>query len=64
MTYVIKEEDQVTESEREYAEQMLYEAILEALKDMGALTAWEAEECRVRNQKRNNLKEIQSNERL
>ena len=51
------EEEQITESERKYAEQMLYETILAALKDMGALTALEAEECRVRYKKRLNLKE-------
>lgn len=62
MTYVILEEDQVTELEREYAELKLYEAILEALGKTSILTADEIQGCRERNQQRMRMKEIENEE--
>lgn len=50
--YVIIEEDQITEQEREYAESMLYEAILVSLKTSGVLSAEQLQDCRIRNQMR------------
>lgn len=58
MTFVVTEEDQVTEQEREYAEMILYEAILMALKDRGFLTAEVVQTCRERNQQRVKMKEL------
>ena len=56
--YVVTEEDQITEQEREYAESMLYEAILATLTASGVLAADETQNCRLRNQKRNKWKEL------
>ncbi|MBQ6235438.1 MAG: hypothetical protein IJK54_05930 [Clostridia bacterium] len=64
MTYVITEEDCITEREREYAERMLYEAILAALKDKGILTAEEAQACRERDLQRWKMKELDNHEEL
>lgn len=58
MTYVITEESPITEQKQTYAEWMLYESVLAALTKIGALTAEEAEECRIRNQKRMRMKGI------
>ena len=55
--YVVTEEDQITEQERDYAEQMLYDAILNYLKDNGVLTAEETQACRERNQMRRRIRE-------
>lgn len=64
MTYVIIEEERITDWEREYAEQMLYEAILGALKDRGILTAEEVQACRERDLQRRKMKELNRHEEL
>lgn len=64
MTYVIIEEERITDREREYAEQMLYEAILGALKDRGILTAEEVQACRERDLQRRKMKELNRHEEL
>lgn len=53
--FVVTEEDQVSEQEKEYAEEKLYEAVLAILKESEILTASEAEECRIRNQKKRKM---------
>lgn len=55
---MVIEEDQITEQEREYAERMLYEAILVSLKTSGVITAEQLQDCRIRNQKRTKEKNL------
>ncbi len=64
MTYVIHEEDRISDWERGYAEHMLYEAILSALKDKGVLTAEEVQACRERDLQRRKIKELNRHEEL
>lgn len=64
MTFVVTEEDQITEQELNYAELMLYESILLALKDKGILMAEEVQACRERDLQRRKMKELNRHEEL
>ena len=60
--YVVTEEDSVSEQEKEYAEEKLYEAIIAILKESKILTASEAEECRIRNQRKRKMTGVKHEE--
>ena len=60
MTFVVTEEDQITEQEL----LMLYESILLALKDKGILMAEEVQACRERDLQRRKMKELNRHEEL
>ena len=60
--FVVTEEDSVSEQEKEYAEEKLYEAIIAILKESKILTASEAEECRIRNQRKRKMTGVKHEE--